>query len=109
MGNTNSGVSYMKSVNTGLQLSGFVSHGTGVKISTDDDRHRLGYVFKRGGGWPVEQPFNLWFLRLVLSSSLYICLKGLRRVSGTSGRSDGCRGVRLFKHKGVKLTKTRSR
>ena len=51
-GPTNSGVSYMKSVNTSLQLSGFVSHGTGVKISTDDDRRRLGYVFKRGGWGP---------------------------------------------------------
>ena len=49
-GSTNSGVSYVKSVNISLQLSGFVSYGSGVKTSTGDDRHRLGYVFKRGGG-----------------------------------------------------------
>ena len=36
-GSTNSGVSYVKSVNTSLQLSGFVSYGSGAKISTDDD------------------------------------------------------------------------
>ena len=36
-GPTNSGVSYVESVNISLQLSGFVSYGPGAKISTGDD------------------------------------------------------------------------
>ena len=61
-GSTNSGVSYVKSVNISLQLSGFVSYGSGVKVSTGDDRHRLGYVFKRGRDGPWSNPSICGFL-----------------------------------------------
>ena len=61
-GPTNFGVSCMKSVNIGLQLNGFVSYATGVKISTDDDGRRLGYIFKRGGWGPWGNPLVCGFL-----------------------------------------------
>ena len=36
-GSTNSGVSYVKSVNISLQLSGSVSYGSGSRMSVDND------------------------------------------------------------------------